>query len=306
MGRWVPLLVGVAVISGLALSGFFLLTSPPVAQQAAAQAPAPSETKSLKLYVVSAGYLLCDKSWVTVKRADIGVRTALPVPMYIVDHPKGLFIFDTGISPDIVNDPMSYWGKLVIDFYPTMRRDEAIDEQLKKLGFDPANVKLIAYSHVHPDHAGGMELFPKATHLVQAKDYEYIKRVKEGYLRLFMMPEDFDKMDASFQIKTLTGDLDVFGDGTVILYSTPGHTPGSQSCLVKLSKSGAKLIIGDAAYDRTNIDTGVLPYSFFSQDQGWESIQRIKKIAADEKAEIWIAHDVAQFKTVKQAPQYYD
>jgi glyoxylase-like metal-dependent hydrolase (beta-lactamase superfamily II) len=107
-------------------------------------------------------------------------------------------------------------------------------------------------------------------------------------------------------VTKLEGDRDVFGDGGVIILSTPGHTPGHQSLLVKLPKTGAVVLSGDAAHFRDNWDNRRVPSINFNKEQTLASMQKIADTLAKEHAQLWINHDKAQRDGLKMSPEFYD
>jgi len=107
-------------------------------------------------------------------------------------------------------------------------------------------------------------------------------------------------------VTKLEGDYDVFGDGSVTIIATPGHTPGHQSLLVKLPKNGALVLSGDAVHFKSNWDNRGVPSGNTDKEKTLSSMQRISDLLAKEKAQLWINHDKAQRDTLKMAPDYYD
>jgi glyoxylase-like metal-dependent hydrolase (beta-lactamase superfamily II) len=107
-------------------------------------------------------------------------------------------------------------------------------------------------------------------------------------------------------VKKLEGDYDVFGDASATLISTPGHTPGHQSLLVKLPKTGAVLLSGDAVHFKDNWDKRRVPAGNTSKEQTLASMTRVAEVMAKEKTQLWINHDKAQGDTLKHAPAFYD
>src|SRR5262249_756826 len=126
------------------------------------------------------------------------------------------------------------------------RRPKTLAAQLDQLGVKPSDIKYVAVSHTHPDHIGNMALFPKSMRLVQKAEYEWPSPVGPRF-------------KADHPVTKLEGDHDVFGDGSVMIISTPGHTPGHQSLLVKLPKTGAVLLSGDAAHFKENWENRRVP-----------------------------------------------
>jgi glyoxylase-like metal-dependent hydrolase (beta-lactamase superfamily II) len=174
------------------------------------------------------------------------------------------------------------------------RRPKTLAAQLEQLGVKPADVKYIAISHTHPDHIGNVEMFPQAMLLVQKAEYEWPNPLGVGRFK----PEH--------PATKLSGDHDVFGDGSVTIISTPGHTPGHQSLLVKLPKTGALLLSGDAVHFKSNWDNRGVPDNNTDKAQTTASMQRMADVMAKEKAQLWINHDKAQRDSLKMAPEFYE
>jgi len=130
--------------------------------------------------------------------------------------------------------------------------------------------------------------------LVQKAEYEWPNPLGVGRFK----PEH--------PVTKLEGDKDVFGDGSVTIISTPGHTPGHQSLLVRLPKTGAVLLSGDAVHFKDNWDNRRVPAGNVSAEQTVASMQRIADILAKEHAQLWINHDKVQSDAQKKSPEFYD
>jgi len=211
---------------------------------------------------------------------------------YLIKHAQGWFLWDTGI-PDAVAampdglapaDPKAvFW-----------RRPKTLAAQLDQLGVKPSDIKAMAISHTHPDHIGNVELFPSTMLYVQKAEYEWPGADKQP------------RFKAEHPVTKLDGDRDVFGDGSVTILSTPGHTPGHQSLLVKLPNTGAVVLSGDAVHFRDNWDNRRVPSMNADKDQTTASMQKIADTLAKEKAQLWINHDKAERDGQKMAPEFYD
>lgn len=211
---------------------------------------------------------------------------------YLVKHSKGWFLWDTGIADSVASMPN---GLVPADPKAvTWRRPKTLAAQLEQLGLKPDDVKAMAVSHTHPDHTGNVELFPQATLYVQKAEYDWPGANNQP------------RFKPSHPVELLNGDKDVFGDGSVTILSTPGHTPGHQSLLVKLPKTGAVVLSGDAVHFRDNWDNRRVPSMNVDKDQTAASMQKIADTLAKEKAQLWINHDKAQRDSQKLAPEFYD
>jgi glyoxylase-like metal-dependent hydrolase (beta-lactamase superfamily II) len=212
---------------------------------------------------------------------------------YLIKHSsKGWFLWDTGIADAVAAMPN---GLVPADPKAvTWRRPKTLAAQLEQLGLKPDDVKAMAVSHTHPDHTGNVELFPQATLYVQKAEYDWPGANNEP------------RFKPSHPVEQLTGDKDVFGDGSVTILSTPGHTPGHQSLLVKLPKTGAVILSGDVVHFKDNWDNRRVPGMNVNKDQSAASMQKIADTLAREKAQLWINHDKAQRDSQKMSPEFYD
>jgi glyoxylase-like metal-dependent hydrolase (beta-lactamase superfamily II) len=211
---------------------------------------------------------------------------------YLVKHAKGWFLWDTGIADAVAAMPNGLTPadpKAV-----TWRRPKTLAAQLEQLGLKPGDVKMMAVSHTHPDHTGNVELFPQAMLYVQKAEYDWPGANNEP------------RFKPSHPVELLAGDKDVFGDGSVSILSTPGHTPGHQSLLVKLPKTGAVVLSGDAVHFKDNWDNRRVPSMNANKDQSAASMQKIADTLSKEKAQLWINHDKVQRDSQKMAPEFYD
>jgi len=211
---------------------------------------------------------------------------------YLIKHAQGWLLWDTGVTDAISAMPD---GQKPSDPGAThWKRPKTLVSQLNQLGVKPADIKYVAVSHTHPDHIGNITLFPEAMLLVQKAEYEWPDPLGVGRFK----PEH--------PVTKLEGDKDVFGDGSIVIISTPGHTPGHQSLLVKLPKTGAVLLSGDAVHFKSNWENRRVPSMNVDKDMTTASMQRMADIMAKEKAQLWINHDKAQRDTLKMAPDFYD
>jgi N-acyl homoserine lactone hydrolase len=211
---------------------------------------------------------------------------------YLIKHAQGWFMWDTGI-PDAVaampNGLAPADPKAV-----SWKRPKTVAAQLEQLGLKPSDIKAMAISHTHPDHIGNVELFPTAMLYVQKAEYDW-----PGV-------DNKPRFKPEHPVTLLEGDRDIFGDGSVTVLSTPGHTPGHQSLLVKLPKTGEIVLSGDAVHFKANWDNRGVPSMNFNKDQTVASMQKISDTLTRDKAQLWINHDKAQRDSLKMSPEFYD
>lgn len=224
----------------------------------------------------------------------------IPVSMFVIDHPKGLVVFDTG-NNKAISDGMAnckaYWAPGNCDFLkPSQRAEDVIDMQLKKLGYSADKVKVVVSSHSHLDHIGNIESFPNAIHAIQKKELyqawfpeKFQGRTTPG---TFVMA-DIDNA-REFNYLELEGDYDLFGDGTVMILSTPGHTLGHQSMKVKMASGRTIIMSQDAVWMQENLD-GYPAGLNFSVQEYTKSVNRLKFMRDLEGADLFMAHDQDQY-----------
>jgi N-acyl homoserine lactone hydrolase len=210
---------------------------------------------------------------------------------YLIKHSQGWLLWDTGLADAIAampegqrpSDPRAiHW-----------RRPKTLAAQIEQLGVKPSDIKYVSVSHSHSDHIGNVAMFPQSMLLVQKAEYDWPAPAGPRF-----KPE--------LPVTKLEGDHDVFGDGSVTIIATPGHTPGHQSLLVKLPKTGALLLSGDAAHFKENWDNRRVPEFNSNKEQSSASMQRMADIMAKENAQLWINHDKAQRDGQKLSPDFYE
>jgi N-acyl homoserine lactone hydrolase len=229
------------------------------------------------------------------KQRDI----TIPVSMWIIDHPKGLIVFDTGNNVAITDGKCKeYWAAGNCDFLkPNQTRDTTIDGWLKKVGKTVDDVKIVVTSHSHLDHIGNIEMFPKAIHVLQKKELyqawfpeKFQGRTSPG---TFVMA-DIDNA-REFNYLELESDYDLFGDGTVLILQTPGHTLGHQSMKVKLGSGKSMIMSQDAIWMQENVDGYPAGLNYSVMDYT-KSLNRLKFMRDLEGADLMYAHDGDQWK----------
>jgi glyoxylase-like metal-dependent hydrolase (beta-lactamase superfamily II) len=245
-----------------------------------------------RLYILNCGEGVAGD----VSRWSPGVNVGKPMDFadncYLIHHTQGWLLWDTGVTDAIaaMPDGLAPADPRAVHW----RRPKTLASQLDQLAVKPGDIKFVAVSHTHPDHIGNVEMFPQTMLLVQQAEYEWPDANQAPRFK----PEH--------PVTQLVGDYDVFGDGSVTIVATPGHTPGHQSLLVKLPKTGAIVLSGDAAHFMSNWDNRAVPSINFDKEETLASMQRIADLLVREKAQLWINHDKAQRDRLKMAPAYYE
>jgi len=215
---------------------------------------------------------------------------------YLIQHGKDWMLWDSGYPDSLADKPEGIVG-------PRSKavRTKTLASQLAEIGVAPGQISVLAFSHSHGDHVGNGNLFTAATLHIQKAEYDAAfgpDPAKFGFV-----PATYDQLRASRVVK-LDGDADVFGDGSVRILSTPGHTAGHQSLLVRLPKTGAVVLSGDVAHFQENFAERRVPGFNFDKAQSLESMAKIARIVEAEHAQLWINHDAKQSATIAHAPQF--
>ncbi len=263
---------------------------------AAAAVPAAS---SPRLYAFDCGTVVVTDISAFSPGVDVGKKKVLTDTCYAVVHPKGTLVWDTGVSDDVAALPD---GKKV-DAQFHLRLKKTLASQMKEAGIAPESVTFLGLSHMHFDHIGNVGLFPKATLLLQKE--EYAAAFGPDAAKMGNDAKNYPTLGANPN-QQLSGDHDVFGDGTVTIKRAPGHTPGHQVLFVKLKKSGNFLLSGDLAHFTKNWDNRRVPSFNFDKEMSVKSMNEMAAFMKANKATFWMQHDLEQNAKLKHAPKYYE
>lgn len=249
----------------------------------------------IKLYVFYGGDIICkDKSQLN-KGVDLKGEIALANPVFLIEHPKGRLVWDSGLSDQLV---AKQEGAEAWIFHLSMKK--GLLSQFEEIGLHPNDIDYFALSHIHNDHTGNANYFTSATLIMQQKEYEIaFNTVKKPFNY-----NDYKELKGS-KVKKLNGDHDMFEDGSVQFIATPGHTPGHQSLLLKLENSGTIIISGDISYYKENYEQQGIPTFNADEEESRASILKIKQLVADNNAQLWIQHDKNLFNSLKTSPEFY-
>ena len=217
---------------------------------------------------------------------------------YLIVHPRGTLMFDTGAVPDShfkgVGTPVTEG---------IMSASRPLKPQMAAAGYAPADVAYLAMSHYHSDHTANANDFADATWIVQKAERDVMFAEKpQGIIQ----PTHYNAL-RNAKTKLLDNeDFDVFGDGTVVIKSTPGHTPGHQVLFVRLAKRGAVVLGGDLYHYPEERTTGRIPTFEFNAEQSRASRQKVEAFLKQTGAELWIEHDIATHARLPKAPAFVE
>ena len=223
-------------------------------------------------------------------------RLRVPVPCYLVEHPRGRVLFDSGLHPDAGADPQGRLGALARVFDVELAPADAVGARLEAHGVDPRRLDWLVSSHLHFDHTGGNAQVPNARWVVQEREWK-AGRDAEAVAANHFDPKDYD---LGHDVVRIDGEHDLFGDGRVTCLPTFGHTPGHQALRVRLD-SGEVVLAADACYLRRTLEELHLPAVVSDRVAARESLLRLRRLEAA-GARIFFGHDPAFWEGVPQAP----
>jgi len=245
-----------------------------------------------KLYRLDCGRSLANDESVWTPGENVGRDIEFSSTCWLIKHGKQWLLWDTGVPESSLNDPKG-WStlpKLIV-----YHLDKSITAQLAEIGLKPDDIGRVAISHTHGDHIGNMALFANATILMQRAEYNWIHSPdgpNDNVNQLMALARQLLGTPKNLQL--LDGDTDVFGNGSVILLATPGHTPGHQSLLVHLKNSGFILLSGDVVHLQENFAKNIVPSLNTDKAASIASMERVRQLIATYKATLFINHDKRQ------------
>jgi N-acyl homoserine lactone hydrolase len=274
--KWLTLTRAAWVVMASALIG--------LAQPALAQSSKPGIER---MYVLYCGDIaLNDASSFTPGASGPGHLT---VTCYLIKHARGWVLFDTGIGDHIIDMPNGQKSQAGVW---TLKK--TLTSQLAELGLKPSDVNYVALSHSHGDHVGNLKLFTQSTLVVQKPEFDW------------KPPVGVSPFNPDMKAITPDGDHDLFGDGSVVLIATHGHSPGHQNLLVRLPKTGAIMMTGDSVHTKANWDGGRVPQRNFNVPQSLAALERMKQVLKEANAQLWIGHESSEVPLRRYAPAFYE
>jgi glyoxylase-like metal-dependent hydrolase (beta-lactamase superfamily II) len=260
-------------------------------------AQAADEVKEVRLYALDCGRVQIKDLGMMSDTGEYNGKSAwIADPCFVIRHPKGTLLWDAGLGDKMAEN------KDGVDMDAGhMWVDHTLTDQLKQIGLAPSDITYLTFSHTHFDHTGNANEFPDATWIINKAELAWAES----------KPGPFVNLDSFSAYKTakkqmIDGDYDVFGDGSVMILKTPGHTPGHQSLELRLKKSGVVILSGDLWHLRDNYRFRRVPPFNTERADTLASIDRVTTIIKNTKARLVVQHDAGDFKKLPAFPKYLD
>lgn len=257
-----------------------------------------------RLYRLDCGHSLANDESVWTPGENVGRSIEFSSTCWLIEHGSDWLLWDTGVPEATLGDPRG-WSTLpnLIVYH----LDKSLTGQLAEIGLKPGDIGHVAISHTHGDHIGNVGMFHDSTIVMQRAEYSWIHSANgsnDNVNKLMALARQLLGTPKNLQL--IDGDADVFGDGSVTLVSTPGHTPGHQSLLVHLKNSGFILLSGDVVHLEENFRRNIVPSLNTSEAESIASMKRIRQLITAYKAMFIINHDQSQTDKLKLIPAFYD
>ncbi|MGE0161265.1 MAG: N-acyl homoserine lactonase family protein [Gemmatimonadales bacterium] len=260
---------------------------------------------AIRLYVLDCGTMTGDPARFRLQPEEIST-TDMSVPCFLIAHPAGTLLWDTGAVPDQAWVPTGSPVAHHLVLPDASERDLTLRKpllgQLAELGYAPADITYLALSHYHWDHVANANAFAASTWLVRREERDTMF----ADVPPVTVPENYARLEDSRTVIIDTDDYDVFGDGTVVIKSAPGHTPGHQALYLKLPRTGDVLLSGDIYHFAESRTLGRVPTFDVDPQQTVATREAIEAFLAETGAQLWIQHDAVGNALLKKSPLYYD
>jgi len=293
------------VATSFVLVAFSLMMAGTLDANAGSKLPDPIKAGvAEKLFRLDCGRSLANDESVWTPGENVGRSIEFSSTCWLIKHGNEWLLWDTGVPESALNDPRG-WStlpKLIV-----YHLDKTLTDQLAQIGLKPSDITRVAISHTHGDHIGNVGLLPNSAIMMQRAEYSWVNSPNgpnDNVNQLLALARKLLGTPKSLQL--IDGDTDVYGDGSVTLVSTPGHTPGHQSLLVHLKNSGFIILSGDVVHSEENFDKNVVPSLNTNKAESIASMEKIRQMIATYKATLFINHDKKQTDKLKLLPAFYD
>jgi glyoxylase-like metal-dependent hydrolase (beta-lactamase superfamily II) len=256
------------------------------------------EIKEVRLYTLDCGRAELKSMAMFSDTGEYDGKTGtIAVSCFVIRHPKGTLLWDTGLGDQLADKKDGIDNGAIHMTVPVK-----LIEQLKTLGLTPKDMTYLAFSHFHFDHTGNANLFPDSTWLLNKAELNWATGTAPPS---GVNSESFSGYKTA-KTSLVDTDYDIFGDGTVRILKTPGHTPGHQCLQLRLKKSGTVILSGDLYHLRENYEHRRVPDFNYNRADTLASMDRIEKIIQSTKARLIVQHDLGDFNAAPKFPAYLD
>ncbi|MDE2005271.1 MAG: N-acyl homoserine lactonase family protein [Rhodospirillales bacterium] len=252
----------------------------------------------MKLHALPAGRLRM-REQIFRPEAPREATIDLPVGAFLIRHPQGNAMFDTGCHPSVIADAEGRWGGLARLMAPIFTEAEALPASLAATGLGPDDIDLVICSHLHPDHCGCNGMFHRASLICHAAELDAARAPDAGTKGY--VAADWDQ---GLAVRPIAGAHDVFGDGRLTLLPVPGHTPGCLAAHVVLDHDGAFVLAADAASLRDHLDRDFTPRNTWNHDRARDSLAELRRLRAD-GARVICGHDERDWAALRTGAAFY-
>lgn len=255
---------------------------------------------TIKLFALRCGELEFDRRAFFPDGPKAPMR--VPVPAFLVIHPKGKLLFDTGIHENGFKDAAAHYGEALAGYFKFhCGAGGGLVAQLKLLGLAAGDITHVVNSHLHFDHCGCNGLFTRAEFFVQGAEMRSTRAARDADKR-----PDRD-WDLPLAYRQLEGEHDVFGDGNVVIVPTPGHTEGHQSLRVNAGSGLRFCLTGDACYTEEHLRRDLLPSkgAVWNAGEMHHSLAVLRRMREREGRALVFGHDAAQLQTLRACPEAF-
>ena len=253
--------------------------------------------KPLTLHIFECGEIEVRDVSLFSPGVDIGVTKQMVDSCYLIQHPKGSLIWDTGLNDAIGPDGIEKWKGAFF-----MKVPKTLSSQLAEIGVKAQDIDYLGVSHFHSDHVGNANLFQNSALIIQKEEHDAAfssDPSKFGFDKSL-----YEKVDTK-KIMVIEGDKDVFGDGSVVIKRAIGHTPGHQVLFVDLKETGPVVLSGDLYHFTKNRTHKRVPSFNFDKENSLIAMEGIERFIKETGAQLWIQHDKEQNQSLKHAPEFY-
>jgi N-acyl homoserine lactone hydrolase len=263
----------------------------------------------IRLYMFDGGAIHLPLRNYKLGHGQGGEMLTTPVIWFLLTHPRGNVIIDGGSAPEVAIDAKAHLGAITEMSTSIMTPDQAVLPCLERVGIDPPSIRWVVQSHLHSDHTGAVAVIdrlPNAQVLVTRTEYEWA-HVPDTIAAIAYCMADYIKPGIDWvTLEDADDGYDLFGDGVLRCWRTPGHSPGHQSIELSMPSGANYILTADAANSLDHLNEKALPGFLVSAPDTLRSVRKLRRLAWRSEATVIAGHDPEQWATLRHAPEFYD